>query len=56
VRIRGQIGEWPVDLTIELAPEEWAHWGATGQPALVENAPVSASPCRARMTGMDGRA
>jgi len=24
VRIRGTIGEWPVDLTIELDPQEWA--------------------------------
>ncbi|MDF2489406.1 MAG: hypothetical protein K0S77_2028, partial [Pseudomonas sp.] len=24
MRIRGQIGEWPVDLTIELDPAEWA--------------------------------
>ena len=24
MRIRGQIGDWPVDLTIELEPEEWA--------------------------------
>ncbi|MGE7990958.1 hypothetical protein ACQKPE_07890 [Pseudomonas sp. NPDC089554] len=27
MRIRGQIGAWPVDLTIELAPEEWAQLG-----------------------------
>nr|WP_282876947.1 hypothetical protein [Pseudomonas peli] len=27
MRIRGQIGDWPVDLTIELAPEEWAQLG-----------------------------
>lgn len=35
MRIRGQIGEWPVDLTIELAPEEWAQLGqrVTGQAA-----------------------
>lgn len=24
MRIRGQIGDWPVDLTIELDPAEWA--------------------------------
>ncbi|MGE8406314.1 MAG: hypothetical protein ACN6QH_04660 [Pseudomonas sp.] len=24
MRIRGHIGEWPVDLTIELDPSEWA--------------------------------
>ena len=45
MRIRGQIGDWPVDLTLELAPEEWAQLGRRlEQPALVENAPVSASP------------
>lgn len=27
MRIRGQIGEWPVDLTIELEPAEWAQLG-----------------------------
>lgn len=27
MRIRGQIGEWPVDLTIELEPEEWGQLG-----------------------------
>jgi len=27
VRIRGQIGDWPVDLTIELEPAEWAQLG-----------------------------
>ncbi|AYG43269.1 hypothetical protein DV532_02675 [Pseudomonas sp. Leaf58] len=27
MRIRGQIGDWPVDLTIELEPEEWAQLG-----------------------------
>ena len=28
VRIRGSIGDWPVDLTIELGDEEWAKLGA----------------------------
>ncbi|MBV4502513.1 MULTISPECIES: hypothetical protein [Pseudomonas] len=27
MRIRGTIGEWPVDLTIELEPAEWAQLG-----------------------------
>lgn len=27
MRIRGQIGDWPVDLTIELEPQEWAQLG-----------------------------
>ncbi|EAN8120974.1 hypothetical protein WCE02_16115 [Pseudomonas juntendi] len=27
MRIRGQIGDWPVDLTIELEPAEWVQLG-----------------------------
>ncbi|QXH52095.1 hypothetical protein KSS94_02865 [Pseudomonas fakonensis] len=27
MRIRGQIGDWPVDLTVELEPHEWAQLG-----------------------------
>ncbi|MDD2046993.1 hypothetical protein [Pseudomonas putida] len=37
MRIRGHIGDWPVDLTLELDPAEWAHLG--GQLAAV--APVA---------------
>ncbi|MCH7417411.1 hypothetical protein [Pseudomonas mosselii] len=45
MRIRGQIGEWPVDLTIELAPEEWAQLGRRLEvPASVEAVPVTTSP------------
>ncbi|KNX80257.1 hypothetical protein DA83_10850 [Pseudomonas sp. 250J] len=45
MRIRGQIGEWPVDLTVELAPEEWAQLGRRLEvPAAVETQPVSGSP------------
>jgi hypothetical protein len=41
VRIRGHIGEWPVDLTIELDPAEWASLaGRVGEPVA---APVGAS-------------
>ncbi|HEN8799069.1 TPA: hypothetical protein U8251_001641 [Pseudomonas putida] len=43
MRIRGQIGEWPVDLTIELAPEEWAQLGRqVGVPAVVQAAAPAA--------------
>lgn len=46
VRIRGQIGDWPVDLTIELDPAEWAQLGRRLEeaPALAEVAstPVAA--------------
>ncbi|GLO42506.1 MULTISPECIES: hypothetical protein [Pseudomonas] len=39
MRIRGQIGDWPVDLTIELAPEEWAQLGRQIElPAVTQNA------------------
>ncbi|MDZ5113245.1 hypothetical protein [Pseudomonas putida] len=38
MRIRGQIGDWPVDLTIELAPEEWAQLGRQIElPAVAQN-------------------
>jgi hypothetical protein len=43
VRIRGRIGDWPVDLTLELDPQDWAQ--LAGQlPAAAETAaaPVSA--------------
>lgn len=39
MRIRGHIGEWPVDLTIELGPEEWA--SLAGRTAEAVAAPVS---------------
>ena len=39
MRIRGQIGDWPVDLTIELAPEEWAQLGKQIEvPAVAQGA------------------
>ncbi|WP_153774418.1 hypothetical protein [Pseudomonas sp. MNR3A] len=46
MRIRGQIGDWPVDLTIELDPAEWAQLGRRLEeaPAVTEvaSAPVTA--------------
>ncbi|MFJ7009053.1 hypothetical protein D3C76_1139880 [compost metagenome] len=47
MRIRGQIGDWPVDLTIELAPEEWAQLGKQIEvPAVAQGAatPTVAAP------------
>jgi len=41
MRIRGQIGPWPVDLTIDLDPAEWAQLKAQGE---VETAGTVASP------------
>lgn len=46
VRIRGQIGDWPVDLTIELDPAEWAQLGhrleVPGAEAVVAPVPPAA--------------
>lgn len=47
VRIRGRIGDWPVDLTVELDPQDWAQLTATvpltpQSPAAV--APVAVQP------------
>jgi len=41
MRIRGHIGDWPVDLTLELDPAEWAQLG--GQLAAVTPAPAVAA-------------
>ncbi|WP_369989418.1 hypothetical protein [Pseudomonas xanthosomatis] len=46
MRIRGQIGDWPVDLTVELEPHEWAQLGRqVVLPVAAEAAqPVNTSP------------
>ena len=36
MRIRGQIGDWPVDLTIELEPQEWAQLGKQLESSSIE--------------------
>lgn len=36
MRIRGTIGDWPVDLSIELEPVEWAQLGRQLEVAAVE--------------------
>ncbi len=51
VRIRGKIGDWPVDLTLELDAQEWA--------LLVEKAgmepPAAASKVAPPASAEDGR-
>ncbi len=46
VRIRGRIGDWPVDLTLELDPEDWAQLAAplvaSRDPAAAVEAPTAA--------------
>lgn len=45
VRIRGRIGDWPVDLTVELDPEDWAQLSAAAPPVTqAEAAPQGAPP------------
>ncbi|MGF6199182.1 hypothetical protein [Pseudomonas laurylsulfatiphila] len=39
LRIRGSIGDWPVDLTLEMDEADWARLGTQLQ---VEKSPVSA--------------
>ncbi|NUT75706.1 hypothetical protein HNO86_11685 [Pseudomonas sp. C1C7] len=43
LRIRGSIGEWPVDLTLEMDDADWARFGAQLQ---VEKTEVVATPAK----------
>lgn len=43
LRIRGSIGDWPVDLTLELDDADWARLGAQ---LKVEKTEVSAAPAK----------
>ncbi|WP_236187265.1 hypothetical protein [Pseudomonas protegens] len=44
LRIRGSIGDWPVDLTLELDEGDWAQLGAQLQAAKPESVAVAAKP------------
>jgi hypothetical protein len=47
VRIRGQIGAWPVDLTVELDAQDWAQLAqhvSVDVPAAVVATPATATP------------
>ncbi|HEK1007389.1 TPA: hypothetical protein SMP92_000632 [Pseudomonas putida] len=48
MRIRGQIGDWPVDLTLELEPAEWAHLGRQLEVPVVAEAASTAVPAAPR--------
>ena len=41
VRIRGKIGEWPVDLTVEMEPHEWAQLAGRAETAVQDVAPTT---------------
>ena len=48
MRIRGQIGDWPVDLTIELEPAEWAQLGRQiERQTLTEGTAMATAPVSA---------
>ena len=44
LRIRGSIGDWPVDLTLELDDGDWAQLGAQLQAAKPEASVAPAKP------------
>ena len=44
VRIRGTIGDWPVDLTVELDETEWAQLGGTLKTAAPASVAVASTP------------
>lgn len=44
LRIRGSIGDWPVDLTLELDAGDWAQLGAQLQASKPEAAATPAKP------------
>jgi hypothetical protein len=44
LRIRGSIGDWPVDLTLEMDDGDWARLGAQLQVSKAEE--VSAAPAK----------
>ncbi|WP_070887142.1 hypothetical protein M1D96_19335 [Pseudomonas sp. D1-3] len=52
VRIRGRIGDWPVDLTVELDPQDWAQLAAA-LPAAAAQSPgvVASAPAQADQDG-----
>lgn len=44
LRIRGSIGEWPVDLTLEMDDDDWARLGAQLQVVKPETSVTPAKP------------
>lgn len=52
LRIRGTIGQWPVDLTLELDDGDWAQLGAQLKAATPEAAP---SVAQSKPVGQDDR-
>lgn len=53
VRIRGRIGDWPVDLTLELDDEDWARLRGPLAPPEPGAAAAPAQPAGAAVNGGD---
>ncbi|WP_409272527.1 hypothetical protein [Pseudomonas sp. KCJK9111] len=53
MRIRGTIGKWPVDLTIELDPQEWAQLARPAEqlPASTPQPAAAVPPAAAKDDG-----
>ncbi len=47
LRIRGRIGDWPVDLTVEMDEEDWQRLGAQLQVGVEAPAAPLAAPAKA---------
>ena len=41
VRIRGRVGDWPVDLTVELDAQDWAQLAQHMMPAAAASEPAA---------------
>lgn len=41
VRIRGRVGDWPVDLTVELDAQDWAQLAQQMMPAAATREPAA---------------
>ncbi len=53
LRIRGQIGDWPVDLTVEMDAEDWDRLASRLTPEVLVKAPATASaPVAPRSDGL----
>ncbi len=44
IRIKGRIGDWPVDLSVELDAEDWARLGNEGTGAAAQQPQPAAGP------------
>lgn len=55
LRIRGTVGPWPVDLTLELDDEDWAKLGSQLASATPDAEPMSVPVADARPVSQDDK-